>query len=536
MIKKLWKYAAFRFSLISAVVWVLAGHAYAFFNDLFSHDALNALYASGMEERWKVELGRFVFPLYRTIFRGALATPWVIGLLTILWVALAVYVLAKIFELKTFAPIFFAAGILAVNRTMFCLGGTYLYELDIDMLSVFLAALSVYLWKNRKYGFLLGALPLVGTLGIYQCNISVAAVLVIFVLVLALVRGEMTAKEAFRKGLLALAMLAIGALIYLAFLKLISWIVGISPVSGYYNSITNILKPKTRGIFSLLFGMYRDYRKTVFYWPTSYPEILIICAVLFSLLATLIQMVWNGVRRKVGKPALVLAAVLLALVPAASNTAYVLNNGDVHDLMKYAVWMVFLLPLIVLGKAHDVVDAGGDADAASSESENASSSKALRLKKAIPSIVYVLVFVILADFVVSANSIYLKKNLEQHATLSLMTRVFYDIDRTPGYVAGETPICFIGAPDLDRQMPGFEKYYLFTGTWSGSAVASDNYEYFYHPYRVYAQYYLNEKAAFCSIEEYNRFKKDTAILTMPVYPEEGSIGWVDGVLIIHMSH
>ncbi|MBO4888918.1 MAG: glucosyltransferase domain-containing protein [Firmicutes bacterium] len=327
---------------------MLVCHAYAFFNDLFSHDALNALYASGVEERWKVELGRFVFPVYRTIFRGALATPWIIGLLTIVWVTLAVYVLAKVFGLQTFAPIFFAAGILAVNRTMFCLGATYLYELDIDMLSVFLAVLSVYIWKSSgRFGFLWGALPLVGTLGIYQCNISVAAVLVIFVLVLALVRGELNAKEAFRKGLLSLAMFVIAALIYLVILKLISWVFGIEPVSGYYNSITNALAPKTRGIFSLLVGMYRDYRKTVFYWPTTYPSVLVMCAVLLSLLASVAQLMWLAVRKKASRNekcwALLLAAALLLLLPAASNLAYVLNNGDVHDLMKYAVWMVFLL-------------------------------------------------------------------------------------------------------------------------------------------------------------------------------------------------
>ena len=112
MLKKLWKDSAFRYSLISSAIWVLVCHAYAFFNDLFSHDALNALYASSVEEYWKVELGRFVFPIYRTILRGALATPWIIGLLTILWVTLAVYMLAKIFVLQKFAPIFFAAGII----------------------------------------------------------------------------------------------------------------------------------------------------------------------------------------------------------------------------------------------------------------------------------------------------------------------------------------------------------------------------------------------------------------------------------------
>lgn len=42
----------------------LLAHAYAFFNYLPSHDALNAIYASPVEEQWKYCTGRFCVPLY----------------------------------------------------------------------------------------------------------------------------------------------------------------------------------------------------------------------------------------------------------------------------------------------------------------------------------------------------------------------------------------------------------------------------------------------------------------------------------------
>ena len=88
MLRKLWNQASFRYSLLSALIWGLAAHAYAFFHDFFSHDALNAMVATPVEEHWKIELGRFLFPLYRTIIRNSLALPWIIGLFTILWAAL----------------------------------------------------------------------------------------------------------------------------------------------------------------------------------------------------------------------------------------------------------------------------------------------------------------------------------------------------------------------------------------------------------------------------------------------------------------
>ena len=513
MISKLWKDSSFRYALAGSFFWVLVCHAYAFFNDLFSHDVLNALYASGVEERWKVELGRFLFPVYRTIVRGKLALPWVIGLLTILWICLTVYLLAKIFELHSFAAVFFTSGFLAINRTMFCLGATYLYELDVDMLSVFLAVLAVYLWKNRKFGFLWGALPLIGTLGIYQCNISVSVVLILFTLVLALVQGKMDTAAAFRKGLLSLAMLALGSGLYLLIYQIVQAVTGIHVVHGYYNSITNILEPKTRGLFSLIIGTYRDFIKTIFYAQTSYPNILIYLAIL---LVSALSIIWlvRMIRQNSPKPlAICLAVILLLLIPLGANTAYILNNGNVHDLMKYAVWIVFLFPIVLAEKA----------------------GKEIRRHKRLAVGVYIALVLVLADFTVSANSIYLKKNLEQHATLSLMTRVIYDLNETPGYVRGETPICFIGAPDLDRQMPGFGTYYNFTGNWSGSAIASDNYEYFYHPYRMYIQYYLNEPVTFCSIEEYNALKSNSQVAAMSAYPAPDSIGFVNGILVIKLK-
>ena len=100
MLRKLWNQASFRYSLLSALIWGLAAHAYAFFHDFFSHDALNAMVATPVEEHWKIELGRFLFPLYRTIIRNSLALPWIIGLFTILWAALALYLLSRIFRLK----------------------------------------------------------------------------------------------------------------------------------------------------------------------------------------------------------------------------------------------------------------------------------------------------------------------------------------------------------------------------------------------------------------------------------------------------
>ena len=538
MLRKLWNQASFRYSLLSALIWGLAAHAYAFFHDFFSHDALNAMVATPVEEHWKIELGRFLFPLYRTIIRNSLALPWIIGLFTILWAALALYLLSRIFRLKSFASIFFAGGILLINRTVICLAATYIYELDIDMLSILFAVLAVYLWRCRRWGFLWGAIPVALCLGIYQCNLSAVVTLIIFSCVLSLVQeggqnnqtdGAGTLKRnhhdgtgAFQRilirGLLSLVMIALGLALYYLLLRIVLSITGIQLVTNTYNSITNAFLPKNHGFFSLIIGTYRNFFNTLFPAQTSYPRIIITVLTALILLGTLWLLAQNCFKNRPSAACLVLAAVLLLILPLGANTAYILNDGQTHDLMKYAVWMFFLFPVIL------------------AENTKAPGKKKTPVRKAfLPQALYALLFVLLMDNILTANSLYLKKNLEQHATLSVMTRVFDDIQKTEGYVSGETPLCFIGVPTLGGQMPGFGTYYNFTGNWSQNAIDADTYLYYYHTYAAYTRYYLNQPVTFCTIEQYNALKGDPLISAAPLWPAQGSIFWQDGVLVIHLS-
>ena len=492
-----------------------------------------------MEEHWKIELGRFLFPLYRMTLRNALSLPWVIGLYTILWGVFIVYLISKIFDLKSPASIFFAAGVLMVNRTVICLASTYIYELDIDMLSVLFAVLSVYLWKQHKWGFLFGALPLLGLFGIYQCNLSVAIVLILFSSVLTLV----TEKDAFipvlKRGLLSLVMIALGIVLYFLVLKGVLLATGIELVQDSNNSITNALSLNS-GVLGLIPRAYKDFFHSHFAASTVHPRPLasialwlvwISAAVFFVLLC-----IRSVARTKSSILNLLLTAVLLILVPLGANASYVLNNGGVHDLMEYANWTTLLLPIILAERLFEKTPEKTESAAKSEASPSTKPESASAAKTSLAHVaVYVLLLIILIERTLVANSIYLKKEFEQQATLSIMTRVVYDLHQVEGYIPGETPICFIGEPNLPEEMPGFEDYYPYTGSWDHTAIASDTIIYYYHPYAAYFNYFLNEPARFCTPEEFKALKSNERVLSSPIYPDAGAFFWVDGVLVIHLS-
>ena len=67
------------FSLIAVFLWGFAAHGYCFTNSSFSHDSLNEFNGADGSNLWKVQLGRFVAPLYRVIFRTNLTLPWMVS-------------------------------------------------------------------------------------------------------------------------------------------------------------------------------------------------------------------------------------------------------------------------------------------------------------------------------------------------------------------------------------------------------------------------------------------------------------------------
>ena len=55
-------------------------------------------YAAGSVADWKISLGRFLYPAYRAVFSGSAGTPWLSGVLSLVWVSLAVYLVSRLFS------------------------------------------------------------------------------------------------------------------------------------------------------------------------------------------------------------------------------------------------------------------------------------------------------------------------------------------------------------------------------------------------------------------------------------------------------
>ena len=73
---------------VSVIIFSFLAHGYRFFNNMYSHDSLLMIYQN--DYAWQISLGRYVQPLW-IFLRGSISSPWLITLLTMIWLAGAGY-------------------------------------------------------------------------------------------------------------------------------------------------------------------------------------------------------------------------------------------------------------------------------------------------------------------------------------------------------------------------------------------------------------------------------------------------------------
>lgn len=492
----------------------LAAHGYCFLNLFLSHDSLNDFYAAN---RWqKANMGRIFYSAYITLTRGRIVVPWLIGIFALCWTSLAVYLIVKMFSVRRSWMIFLIAGISITNPTVYALTATYIHDLDADLFAMLLAVAAAFLWKlsleaeTRKMSWLClgaGGALLSITLGIYQSYLCVTITLVIFKCMEMLLEKE-TPAAVLKKGLLGIGMLAGSGVLYWLELKLFSCFTSVSTMDAQkYNGLGNLTELFSGNFAEKITGVYRSFVNA---WKTliltSEPQILMGAVLGLFVLST----VAAGclLMKKLDWKRLWLLAGLGILLPFGMNLTCLLSNGVDHMLMQYAVWLTGLLAILFAGWL---------------AKEDALSEK---LKKILPLMIAVTVCLMIAENIQTANAVYVKKDLEDQTTLSYMTRVADRIEEQENYIPGETPVALVGIENIGNTKYGFERYGIITGAEKNSPIT------YYDTLKDYFEYILGIQVNLKNPEEVTDWQ---SVTEMPVFPKEGSIQMIDGILVVKLS-
>ena len=501
-------------SFLAVFLFGLAAHAYGFLRAGYSHDMLNALVVEPVETYWKMQLGRPGIVLYRRVLRGLIAAPWQLGLLSLVWLSLSCFLITGLFRIPSRLFTVLVAGMLTANLSLIAMTATFLYEMDADLFAMLIGICAVWLWDRGGWkGALAGVLLITFCVGTYQSMVSVPITLSMLLSMAALLRGERF-QEVFRKGTRALVMLALGGLLYWVLVRLMCSWKGINLAMDSYN---NVSQTSSLSLFGRIAHVYATWAAA--FWNPARSHVEPFVLVVNSLLALL--GLWHLldwlIRGGAGGKEKLLLGVLVLLLPLGMNTAQLSFSRDVHDLMKTAFWLSGLAVLLPVFLPEDRLSAG----------------TSLRLTRAVS---VLLLFALFFSNIQTANVVYTRKNLEQNAALSLMTRVLYRMEEREDYVPGETVVVFAGVSDqLQDRIPGFEATYDITGCEQSSPIEKALTSYNYHVYAAYFRYILNNPAVLAESDVWNRMQQDERVRAMSCYPDADCMQMLDGMLIVKLG-
>ncbi len=499
-IKKEWKIA-----FVTVLVLGLCVHMPMMMRDIPNHDGLDSMHfdqnmiTSG---RWFLAVACGISSYY--------TLPWLIGLLSVLYLGLAAAALVEFLNVKSVGAIVVISGLLVSFPT---LASTFAYVFTMDgyMLAVFLAILSVLLTKKYKWGFVGGGIALAFSMGIYQSYLAFAVLLSIYgILMIAMEQGGV--KEKLCRSLKYLYMGVLGVGGYYIILQVLLKIQGKELAS--YQGINGMGTVESAGIVGTVKKMYTDFFAFTLDGNVLMNNIFSIGAVVVLVLFVVGVYVACMVKKKWWKsPWLYILLGLLAVgLPIATNMIlFISPDVTYHALMRYQ-WVLY--PILFVAFAEKMWGECFDKENAKAAWGNC--------------------FMILAagvlvwNYAVTDNIAYSNLQKKYEKTYAYCIRLLDRIEQTDGYYQG-MPIAMVGVvgdeaypvtditQDVTSNLIGMNgDYLLYTG----------------QNYKLFMEHYLGASLNILSPDAMADMYYDEVYVQMSSFPAPDSIQIIDGIMYI----
>lgn len=327
-IKKEWLWAFGTTVLIG-----LIAHLYKFVNHLPNWDSLMDYYYPSHN---MIHQGR-QFQCVPAFFRGFADVPWVIGLLSLIYLGIMIAMLVELFDLHNRLTIIMTASLIVVSPSVISHWG-YMFTADCYFFAAMLAVASVLVTLRAKYGFAWGSMLLALSIGIYQGYLSLAIGVILLWLVTQLLAHRNVLKQTISLGVMGVLALVL----YKISLEIMCRLEGI-PVENH-QGIGSIRFP---GGSELLGAIKQSYVDTLYYYVGSIANMNlygVLGAVVLLLLCTyLILWIYHKQIYRQWKE-LMLIGICLFLFPCASHIFYFVTDEIVyHALMQFTLSVIFVL-------------------------------------------------------------------------------------------------------------------------------------------------------------------------------------------------
>lgn len=505
-----------KFVFAASVVIMIVAHGFCFMNLMFSHDSLSFY---DMETMEKVKLGRWLYPIIE--HRRCFATPWLMGVLSILFISISVVLVTKILRFNKYQGL--CVGILfGTNVALTSLFCTYIYDADADCLGIMLACFAVYLYEKlpRVVNIIVSALTLVMCLSLYQAYICIAIGLFVLLVIMESAKSCSWNEVglALWNGVQKVIVLVVATIVYIPIMNAASRHYGVS-LSTDYNGPGNLSSLTVGGLFEEIPSVYKYFADSFFVVTEINTSMLArmnwIMMFLFAVALTIYI-----ITHKKFLGSLVLIIPCFLLMPLALNVIQLMSGGMMHHLMIFAYCIIYLLPIVLLSEVQYA-----------NEDNRFMHTGIVWARNAVNVVIVLIIFVIGFYNIVYANGAYVHKKLVYDNTALHAQAIWEDIKNVDGYIEGDTQVVFMGelaASNILYRNNSVARRY--SGVLTGSGSSSISYE------ATASRYYYGILGRDVDITFDNpEILQNDQYKSMPIYPIDGYCKKIGDKVVVKIS-
>lgn len=490
-----------RTAFFSTLIVGLVSHFGIMVSDIPNHDGLASLYF----DQNMLTSGRWALGTFCGI-SSYYSIPWLIGILSILYLSVASVFLIKLLKMKNPLLIVLACAMLAAFPSL-ASNFAYVFTMDGYMMGVLLSILSVYLVECGRFGFLFGGLALCLSLGTYQAYVPIAILLCIYKLLSYYLEEKNFKKKIAVTGKYA-AMGIIGAVLYYLILKILLLINHTSLNS--YQGMNEVASADKKALFEILRGMYSDFVKFSLkgriLFANGFAFVAVLALFVVFMVALIVRLAKEGLFSSLWT--YILAVITILIIPVATNSVLLISSDVTYHLLMRYQWVMF--GIIALAFIDETVSM-----------YKAEWANVVLWGAFLASVV------VTFSYVITDNIAYSNLDKKYEKTYAYCVRLADRIEQTEGYYQG-IPIYMIGVVGDDNfpvtditgnvtdHMLGIGGDYLL--------YTPENYETFYKNYLGISFNFLRPNEA--------NYYDSAEYVAMPSFPGQGSTKVVDGVLYV----
>lgn len=333
----------YKLAFYSTFLLTLLIHLYKFTNTLPNHDSVFNYYSDQNvlgSGRWALSLACGISSYYDL--------PWVIGILSAIFIALTVVVIVAIFQVKNPVLIVLTGALLAASpattQTFF-----FLYTADGYMIAMFLSSLAVYfsrIEEKRVIYKILSTICICVSCGIYQAYFSFALILALCYFIDILLQNKYSKRDCYKWILQQAIIYTIALITYYVIWKICMHLTGTT--ANDYLGISEVGSNINIGLF--VHGIINAIQSTIFYfvqWDvfahgfTLYSILNIIFLIIMAI-GIIISCKKSGLF-KIKWATILLTLCLIAIIPFACMWCFTSDSLFYRPMMLQCFTLLFFM-------------------------------------------------------------------------------------------------------------------------------------------------------------------------------------------------